>query len=198
VIVVVFFVLIVGFMLTYLGLNQPAGSVSQPQNSIIPGSGFLPPWATGVVAVVMLSAIMSSADSTLLSSSTILTELVTGDLDKKGSLRMTRFFIILMGSLSMLIAISITSVLNAMLISLSFFSGAFILPVLAGIAGWKVNKRKAYIAMIAGGFVALAGKMINELLSVRYGYILICTAYAVNAIFLFMPEKMNENSMRQQ
>jgi len=119
----------------------------------------------------------------------ILAELVTGNLEKKGSLRLTRIFIVIMGGLSVLIATKISSVLNAMLISLSFFSGAFVLPVIAGIAGWKVNHRTAYAAMIAGGITALAGKIINEALPGRWGYLLIAAAYIINGVLLFLPAR---------
>jgi len=74
----------VAYMLTFLGIT--AGHDIPPANEngfILPGTSFLPPWALGLLVAALLSAVMSSADTTLLTSSLILAELVTGNLDKK-------------------------------------------------------------------------------------------------------------------
>lgn len=172
------------FILTWLGIT----SLSETTGSsgfILPGTSFLPPWALGILAAALLSAVMSSADTTLLTSSTILTELATNDLDNPKSMRITRIFIIIIGAVSMLIALKVTSILNALLISLSFFSGAFIIPIVAGLAQWKVNKNNAFAAILAGGALALAGKIVNEVTHTQYGYWLIAAAFIVNAALLF-------------
>jgi solute:Na+ symporter, SSS family len=184
------------FMLTFLGITANSGeTLSNADSFILPGISFLPSWGLGIMVVVMLSAIMSSAATTLLSSSTILTELVTGKLDHPGSFRFTRFFIVLQGSISLWIALKVTSILGTLMLSLSFFSGAFILPVLAGIAGWKVIKKRAFAAMIAGGATALAGKILQEIFLLKWGYWLILAAYIINAALLFFPgKKLNPNS----
>ncbi len=188
VILVAFIIIPFAFMLTFLGVTATSEATASSGNDfILPGLSFLPPWAIGLMAVIMLSAIMSSAGTTLLSSSTILAELVTGNLDKRGSWNLTRVFIVVMGGVSILIATKVTSILNAMLISLAFFSGAFILPVIAGIAGWRVNQHSAYAAMIAGGITALAGKIFNEVYPGRWGYLLIAAAYVINCVILFLP-----------
>jgi SSS family solute:Na+ symporter len=132
---------------------------------------------------------MSSAATTLLSSSTILTELFTGNLNQRNSLRFTRFFIVLQGSISLCISLKVTSILGTLMLSLSFFSGAFILPVLAGIAGWKVNKNTAFAAMIAGGATALTGKTLQEIFHFEWAYWLILAAYIINGVLLFFPKK---------
>jgi solute:Na+ symporter, SSS family len=188
VVLVAFIIIPFAFMLTFLGVTATGGSTAFSGNSLVlPGTSFLPPWAIGLMAIIMLSAIMSSAGTTLLSSSTILAELVTGNLDKKGSCNLTRVFIVVMGGASILTATKVTSIMTAMLLSLSFFSGAFILPVVAGIAGWKINRHSAYAAMIAGGVTALSGKIFNEIYPGRWGYLLIIAAYVINCILLFMP-----------
>ena len=128
---------------------------------------------------------MSSADTTLLTSSVILTELTNGNLDTQESLKTTRAYILLFGFLSMGIALKVTSILSALLTALSFFSGAFILPVIAGIAGWKVNQRLAYAAMIAGGVIALTGKIISQLVPGNTGNVIILAAFLTNAAILF-------------
>lgn len=189
----------VAFILTYLGLTA-SGVSSPPVNDrfFLPGISFLSPWTIGIISLVMLSAIMSSADTTLLNTSIILSELITGNLDKKESLPITRIFIILTGASSILISVKITSILDALLISLSFFSGAFILPVIAGIAGWRVNNKLVYAAIISGGCISLAGKIVNEFFNVEWGYFLVILAYFVNALLLFMPPRKTATGIKPE
>ena len=180
VLIVAFLTIPVAIVLTWLGVT--AGSADG--GFILPGTSFLPSWALGLLAAALLSAVMSSADTTLLTSSMILAELFTGNLDKPGALRLTRVFVLLMGAVSLLIALKVTSILNALLISLSFFSGAFIIPIIAGLAGWKVNPRNALPAILAGGFLALTGKIINEFTGSSHGYWLIIGGFIVNYLII--------------
>jgi SSS family solute:Na+ symporter len=178
----------VAYMLTFLGIT--AGNDIPPANEngfILPGTSFLPPWALGLLVAALLSAVMSSADTTLLTSSLILAELVTGNLDKKESFNTTRVIIPVMGCLSILIALKVTSILNAFLISLSFFSGAFIIPVISGIAGWKVNRHLAYAAIITGGITTLAGKIVSNTVPGNGGNLLILLGFGLNAFLLLIP-----------
>jgi len=180
-------VIAVAFLLTSLGVVNPAEGGADPGKMLFPGEAFFPPWVIGILAVMLLSAVMSSADTTLLTTSMILSGLITGDLDQKKSVYLTRLFIVFNGLLALLLAWHLSSVLSALLLSLAFFSGAFVLPVLAGILRWKVNKERAFAAMIAGGLTALTGKVIQEFLHLDWGYGLIIAAYLVNAILLFSP-----------
>ncbi len=184
----------VALALTFLGITAAASAGVETGKFILPGSSFLPPWALGLLAAALLSAVMSSADTTLLTSSVILTELTIGDLDKKGSLTITRLFILLLGVVAMVIALKVTSILSALLFALSFFSGAFILPVVAGLAGWKVNRHRVFAAMIAGGTLALAGKIINESWPGYGGQLIILTAFITNAALLLIPRQLNKKN----
>lgn len=186
VLLVAILVIPVAFSLTWLGVM----AVEHPgagNGFVLPGTSFLPPWAMGLLAAALLSAVMSSADTTLLTSSMILAELFSGNLDKPGSLRLTRVFVMIMGTASMLIALKITSILNALLISLSFFSGAFIVPVVAGLANLKVSKKLALPAIITGGVLAMAGKIIHETYGGNLGYFLVIAGFAANYLLLLLP-----------
>lgn len=191
VLIVAFLTIPVAAALTWLGVS--AGS-EEAGGFILPGTSFLPPWALGLIAAALLSAVMSSADTTLLTSSMILSELFTGNLDKPGALSLTRMFVVLIGGFSLLIALKVTSILNALFISLSFFSGAFIIPIIAGLAGWKVNPRNALPAILVGGFMALAGKIINEFTGSSYGYWLIAGGFVAN-YFIIKNLKPNRKSL---
>lgn len=173
----------VAFSLTYLGVAA-SDAAGASNGFILPGTGFLPPWALGLIAAALLSAVMSSADTTLLTSSMILSELITGNLDKPSSLRLTRLFIVVMGAVSLAIALHITSILNALLISLSFFSGAFVIPIIAGLAGWSINRENVIYAILAGGMLSLSGKVFNEITAQETGYWLIAAGFAANYVIL--------------
>lgn len=178
------------FALTYLGVSvaQPAAGFS---GFYLPGGEFLPPWGIGLLSAALLAAVMSSADTTLLSSSTILAELTGEDLDKNESLKLTRFFIAGMGGAGLLIALKVTSVLQSLLMGLSFFSGAFTLPILAGLLGWRVNRRWVLPAIISGGVLALGGKIVTDEWGMHWGFLLTLSAFIASYIMLRMPDRKN-------
>ncbi len=176
----------VSFGLTYLGI------ISQQTQStgIVSFAGYLlPGWAYGLFIAALLSAVMSSADTTLLTSSMIVSELFTGDLNNKNSLKSTRLIVVLMGVLSILIALFVTSIIQALLFALTFFSGAFVVPTLAGLLNIKVNKKRVIYAIVIGGLVALFGKMIHNFHNEIIGNIIIITSYLINMAILFTRTK---------
>ncbi len=184
----------ISFVLTYLGVySQQSGSgiVSFAEH-------LLPAWAYGLFIAALLSAVMSSADTTLLTSSMILSELITGDLEQKKSLKLTRYLIVGMGILSMIVALYVTSIIQALLLALTFFSGAFVIPTLAGLLKFEVNKKNVVAAMITGGIVALIGKLINLYAQPLLGNTIIVLAYLVNSVILFCcrSSKLQNNSFR--
>jgi len=176
----------VSFILTYLGIFSQTidsdGIISFAQH-------LLPAWAYGLFIAALLSAVMSSADTTILTSSIILNELITGNLDKSSSLKFTRLLIIILGILSIGIALFVTSIISSLLFALTFFSGAFVVPVLAGLLKIKVNKTMIVPAVLAGGLTALAGKIVNVFYIDLTGNIIIISAFIINSLLLFLPSK---------
>lgn len=181
VVVVGLLLLPVSYSLTYLGIfsnHSGEGIVSFAEH-------LLPAWGYGLFLAALLSAVMSSADTTLLTSSMILSELITGNLGQKRALWLTRILIVALGIASIVIALYITSIIQALLLALTFFSGAFIVPTLAGLLQAKVNRKRVILAMLAGGITALAGKI-----TVMSGYeiignLTIIFSYVINASLLF-------------
>ena len=176
----------VSFGLTYLGIisqqTQDTGIVSFAQN-------LLPGWAYGLFIAALLSAVMSSADTTLLTSSMIFNQLFTGNLDNKNSLKSTRWIVVFMGILSIVIALFVTSIIQALLFALTFFSGAFVIPTLAGLLKIKVNKNRVIYAIIIGGLVALCGKIVHNFYDEILGNIIIVSSYLINILILFFHRK---------
>lgn len=169
------------FVLTYLGIyaqQNGSGIVAFAEN-------LLPGWAYGLFIAALLSAVMSSADTTLLTSSMILSELITGNLEQNKSLQLTRYLIVVLGIISMLIALYVTSIIQALLLALSFFSGAFVVPTLAGLLNLSVNKKRVVWAIVIGGLTALVGKVINIAIHPLTGNLLIILSYCINTTLLF-------------
>ncbi|QIA08428.1 sodium:solute symporter family protein [Draconibacterium halophilum] len=180
----------ISFALTYLGVYSGGNN-----EGIMAFAGhLLPNWAYGLFIAALLSAVMSSADTTLLTSSMILSELFSGNLEKKQSLPLTRWLVIVIGILSLLIALYITSVIQALLLALSFFSGAFVVPVLFGLLAVKVNKKNVIWAMFLGGITALTGKLFTLFNYQDFGNGLIILSYFVNTFFLLIGRRSNSKN----
>ncbi len=168
----------ISFGLTYLGIisqqMQSTGIVSFAEH-------LLPGWAYGLFIAALLSAVMSSADTTLLTSSMIVNQLFTRNLDNKNSLKSTRLIVVFMGVFSIVIALFVTSIIQSLLFALTFFSGAFVVPTLAGLLNIRVNKTRVVYAIIIGGGVALSGKIVQGFYDGIIGNALILAGYFVNA-----------------
>ncbi len=181
--------ILVSFSLTWLGIY----SASSVDKGIVSFAGhLLPDWGYGLFIAALLSAVMSSADTTLLTSSMILSELTTGNLHHKTALKLTHYYIILIGTVSSVISIYMTSIIQSLLFALTFFSGAFVIPTLAGLLNLKVNKNRVVAAIIAGGILALSGKIVHDYYHELIGNCIILSTYIINAILLFTPSLLNK------
>lgn len=182
----------VSFGLTFLGIYS-----QQFNNSgiITFASNLLPEWAYGLFIAALLSAVMSSADTTLLTSSMILNELFTGNLNSARSLRTTRWLVLFMGITSIITALFINSIIQALLFALTIFSGALIVPTLAGLLKIRVENNRVIYAIIAGGLVALTGKVIHDFFHVTFGNITIILSYFVNIVILLTKKKSTRKRM---
>ncbi len=147
----------------------------------------LPAWVIPFIVVSLLSALLSSADTTILSASVIITGLLEKGNYGAQSLRKTRYLILFVGILSMIIALNFTSVIGILLMALTVYSGAFIIPILFGLLRFKVNKMMATPAIITGGSIALAGKIISTIGLTDTGNLVIISAFVINAILLLVP-----------
>ncbi|HEY5509670.1 MAG TPA: sodium:solute symporter family protein [Prolixibacteraceae bacterium] len=177
------------FLITYLGVfatNQyPDFDFRQGSSLISVMNHILPAWGIGLLVAAILSAVMSSAATTLLTSAVIVTNTFKEDLDSKSSLRLTKVIMLIIGLLSILLSLKVTSIVQSLLIALTFFSGAFILPVLAGLVGFRNNRLHSNLAMIFGGLTALAGKIISIYADHMTGNLLILSAFILNGSLLF-------------
>jgi SSS family solute:Na+ symporter len=117
----------------------------------------------------------------------ILSELTTGNLASRNAMKFTHIYIIAIGATSIIIALYVTSIIQTLLFALTIYSGAFVIPTLAGLLNLKVNKKRVVLAIVTGGLVALTGKIIYGFYNEMIGNIIIISTYGINAILLFTP-----------
>jgi len=157
----------VAFAVTMMGMGAAA---LFPQ--ITPEQAFptvikevLPPFLGGIVLAALLCAVMSSADTCLLSASTILSVDVIGrfspSLSQERLLSLSRWGIAVLGVLSLVLALFIGNVISALLFAYTIYTAGLILPVIAGFYKnrLKVTPLGALVAVIGGGSVALVSKI---------------------------------------
>ena len=92
-----------GFVLSYVGIYSATfHSGAQNSSSLVNlANSVLPEWAVGILVAALISAVLSTAATTLLTASMILSELFHKDINNKKSFRQTKLFIIGVGILSM-------------------------------------------------------------------------------------------------
>ena len=142
----------------------------------------LPPFMTLVLYFSMLSAIMSSADTTLFTAGGLLSQFFRNRMDSSESVRTTKYCIAALGIAAIVIAIRFDSILTVLLFALGVYAGAFVVPVLWGLLGFSCDRRYAMAAIAAGGALALTGKIVGG----TTGNALVIAAFAVNLAVLFL------------
>jgi len=161
-------------------LNQTQGSALIPvMNSM------LPDWCIGLLIAALLSAVMSTGATTLLTSSLIISDLSTKGLDSITSVKKTKIVMCILGLLSIILSLKISSIVESLLLALSFFSGAFIIPTLAGLLKFRTNKLHSTAAIISGGIISLSGKIYSLYGDRITGNLIIISAFLVNSVLLF-------------
>jgi solute:Na+ symporter, SSS family len=149
----------------------------------------LPSWAVGIIVLALLSAVLSSAATTILSASIILTDLYEKGKFGIKTLRNTRILISIVGLISIVIALNFTSIIGILLIALTVYSGAFIIPIFFGLLGIRLNSKSLIPAMIIGGLFALTGKIIYYTGNVDFGNLVIILSFVINGTILFLWQK---------
>lgn len=133
----------------------------------------------------LLSAVISSADTTLLTASSLFAQVFLNDLKNKKSIFTTRVLTVVFGLLAVLIAVKMKYILSTLLLALAVYSGAFIIPTFMGIFGFRAKKEVVIISIIAGGITALAGKMYGG----DIGNFISIMAFVVNGGILYLGRK---------
>lgn len=143
------------------------------------------PLVAGVILAALLCAVMSSADTTLLSAGTILTVDIIGrfrsSLEQKRTLPQSRLIIALLGMCALVVALAFNGIIQAMIFAYTVYTCGVILPVIAGFfkEQLKVTGTGALAALAGGGALGIVSKLVN----VRY---LDLGALAMSAVLLLL------------
>jgi SSS family solute:Na+ symporter len=116
----------------------------------------LPAGLMGLMLSAYFSAILSTADSCLMAASgnvqtDILEKILPQKKDHRTQLRTSQVITLLLGALALLLATSMTNVLDLMLYSYAFMVSGLFTPILAALYSKRPHSDSALAAMILGG-----------------------------------------------
>jgi SSS family solute:Na+ symporter len=189
----------IAFGITLMGMGAFAlfPGISSEQALPVIMMEVLPPVMGGVVLAALLGALMSSADTCLLSASTIFTVDIIGHF-KQGlsplkTLTYSRVTMVVMGIAALLLALAVQGVISALLFAYTVYTGGVILPVLLGFFKdrLRLTPRGALAAIIGGGTAAL----ISQIGGIKY---LNLGALGVSAALLFLVSLADNRRRRGQ
>jgi SSS family solute:Na+ symporter len=152
-------------------------------------SGVLSPWLGGLILAALVAALMSSADTCLLSQGVILTQDIIKrflpSLGEKKTIWLTRLNIIILGSLALGLAMVLQGVISSLMFAYTIFTCGLVVPVIAGFyrEKLKVTPQGALAALIGGGVLGLLGKIPGLDIPLKGDLGLI--GFAVSAVLLF-------------
>ena len=120
----------------------------------------VPPVLQGIVAAAIVSIIMSSADSFLNSASIafsndIVAPLRETPLSAKAELRLAQWITLLVGTLSVIFALSIDSVIDILIYAYNFWAPTVLIPLCMAVLGFYVSQRRFVAGAMAGISVAI-------------------------------------------
>jgi len=149
----------------------------------------LSPGLSGLILAALVAALMSSADTCLLSQSVILTEdivkRVHPALDEKKTILLTRLSLVGLGLVALGLALALEEVISSLLFAYTIFTCGLVVPVIAGFykGKLKVTPRGALAALIGGGIIGLLGQIPG--LDIPLNGDLGLIGFAVSAVLLF-------------
>lgn len=153
--------LITAFIIVYIGLMLrnivPKSTVSTEvlTNAI---SSYLPKGLSLFLSIALLSAIVSSADSCLITSSTV----ICNDIFKSSSVFVCRIITITVGLISFLLSLRGNGILSLLFAANDIFVAGIVSPVFVSMVikkKYRVEKNWIIIAMIVGGSFGLSAAL---------------------------------------
>jgi SSS family solute:Na+ symporter len=155
------------FLLAFFGVLAQAKFPGIPPESALPQtlSTLIPVGLKGLIVAGFLGAIMSSADTCLISASTIFTLNVVSrpgsSTNKERHHRITRGMVLLFGAFAWYIASQQKGIISSLLLGYTVFVGGVVCPTLATFfrKSLKITPNGALWAVIVGGGTAILGKI---------------------------------------
>jgi SSS family solute:Na+ symporter len=161
--------LVFGLAVAAIALAARKALPAVPSAEALPAAilGFAPPAAAALVLVALVATMQTSADVVLLSACAVsVRDLAPALLGRSAGVSAARALAPVYGALGLLVALLLKSnVLETLKLGYSIFAAGIILPVLAALLPRRagVPARGAIVAMIAGGAVAAAGRLVPGL-----------------------------------
>ncbi len=126
----------------------------------------IPAGFSGLVIIALLAAVMSSADTCLLTTSTILTADILAPLLKIREdrlLSISRICLVITGAFSIIIALRLQGVISSLLLGYTIYSAGLVIPILLGFYAQqlRLNSTGAIMAVAGGGAAGLALKLLG-------------------------------------
>ncbi len=192
------FIIPIAFAITLIGMGAAAMFPEISPELALPMviKEVFSPLLGGIVLAALLCAVMSSADTTLLSASTILMVDIVGrfrpSLRQEKVIPRSRWLIVLLGICSLVVALALKGVISALLFAYTIYATGVILPVIAGFfkTRLKVTPSGALAALIGGGTTGL----ISKLLGIKY---LDLGALLISVLLLFLVSFI-DNKLKKQ
>jgi SSS family solute:Na+ symporter len=158
-------------------------------------NGVFSPWLSGLILAAVIAALMSSADTCLLSQSIILTQDILKrfkHLNERSTILSTRFSLVILGILALALALALKQVYSSLMFAYTIFTCGLVVPVIAGFykGKLKVTPRGALAALIGGGVTGLLGKIPGLDVPLKGDFGLI--GFAVSAVLLFGVSFLNQ------
>ena len=146
-------------MFGYLGFHEAAGMDEEMGLPLLLRT-ILPVGLTGLMLSAYFSAIMSTADSCLMAASgnvvtDILNPLMPQQPGSRQQLRFSQWATLLIGGLSLGLALFMKNVLSLMLLSYAFMVSGLLVPVVGGLFWKRGTPAAALASMISGGCTTL-------------------------------------------
>ncbi len=126
----------------------------------------LPIGVSGLVIAALLAAMMSSADTCLITTSTIFTvdiyKRIFPKMSERKTLLVAKLAVLVIGALTLIVALQLNGIISSLLLAYTVFTSGVVLPVIAGFYKdkLKVNSIGVVVSIIGGGGTALAIKQL--------------------------------------
>jgi len=121
----------------------------------------MPAGLMGLMLSAYFSAILSTADSCLMASSSnllhdLIQKIFPGVVSKKSVMSWSKLLTLLLGVVAVFIALNLTEVLSLMLYSYAFMVSGLLVPLIAAVFAGQRSEMAAILSMFAGGATTLA------------------------------------------
>jgi SSS family solute:Na+ symporter len=156
------------FFIVMIGITARVILPGIPAESALPAliMKSIPAGLSGLIIAALLAAVMSSADTCLLTTSTILTADVIDPLRRskmteRQLLLVSRISVVIIGAISLLIAVTLKGIIASLLLGYTVYTSGLVIPVLLGFYSkhLKINSFGVIAAVVGGGGMGLLLKL---------------------------------------